>query len=57
VQVYTNNGIGTFGATPLSFTVSNQPQTPAIADYNRDGKPDIATAGPGQMSVLRNTSP
>lgn len=57
VQVFTNNGFGVFGATPASFTVSNQPQTPCIADYNRDGKLDIATAGPGQMSVLRNTSP
>lgn len=57
VQVYTNTGFGTFGGTPLSLGVSSQPQTPAIADYNRDGRPDIAVAGPGQMSVLRNTSP
>jgi hypothetical protein len=57
VQVYTNSGNGQFGATPQNLPVTNQPQTPAIADYNGDGRPDIAVAGPGSMSILRNTSP
>ncbi|MFP5307038.1 MAG: FG-GAP repeat domain-containing protein, partial [Gammaproteobacteria bacterium] len=56
VKVYPNSGYGTLG-TPLSLSTTNQPQTPAIANYNGDGKPDIAVAGPGAMSVLINTSP
>lgn len=56
VRVYGNTGTGHFG-TPLSLVVTHQPQTPAIADYNGDGRPDITVAGPGQMSVLINTSP
>ncbi len=56
-QVYTNAGNGSFGSTPLSLSVTGQPQTPAVADFDRDGKPDFAVAGPGAMSVLRNISP
>lgn len=57
VQVYANDGSGQFGGTPGNLPVTNQPQTPAIADYSGDGKQDIAVAGPGNMSVLINTSP
>lgn len=55
VQVFANNGNGTLRPA-LSFAVSNQPQTPVIADFNFDTKLDISTAGPGTMSVLRNTT-
>lgn len=57
-QVYTNQGQGNLSQVPQYFMTTFQPQTPAIADYNRDGKPDIAVGGTsGQMSVLINTSP
>jgi hypothetical protein len=36
------------------LAVTDLPQTPVVADFDRDGRPDIAVAGPGQLSVLRN---
>jgi hypothetical protein len=39
------------------FAVASLPQNPVVADYNRDGKLDIVTAGPGALSYLRNTTP
>lgn len=39
------------------FDTAPFPQDPAIADYNGDGKPDLAVAGPGTLSVLLNTTP
>ncbi|HSW11963.1 MAG TPA: VCBS repeat-containing protein [Solimonas sp.] len=57
VQVYTNDGSGGFGTLPMQVQTTFEPQTPAIADYNRDGKLDFAVAGPAQMSILINTSP
>lgn len=57
-QVYTNNGQGALTKLPQYFLTTFQPQTPAVADYNGDGKPDVAVGGTsGQMSVLINTSP
>jgi hypothetical protein len=34
--------------------VTDYPQTPVIADFDRDGRLDLAVAGPEQLSVLRN---
>ena len=45
-------------ATPLSFKVNSQPINVKIADFDADGKPDIAAAcaGAGGVSIIRNTS-
>lgn len=51
---------GTGSASPQyagSFSAAPYSQNPAIADYNGDGKPDIALAGPGTLSILLNTTP
>lgn len=48
-------GDGTARPQPVgSFPVGAFPQNPAIADYDGDGRPDIAVAGPGTLSVLLN---
>ena len=46
-------------AAPASFPVGTNPQSVASADFNGDGKPDLAVAnfGDGTVSVLLNTSP
>lgn len=59
LKVYLGNGNGTF-TQGGGFTASLSCQTPVIADFNLDGKPDIATVGiasGGVLSVLRNTTP
>lgn len=53
------NGDGTF-TQGGAFTASFSCQTPVVADFNLDGKPDVATVGiasGGVLSVLRNTTP
>ncbi|MEO6470235.1 MAG: VCBS repeat-containing protein [Aeromicrobium sp.] len=55
LRVHANNG--TVQPTLSGqFAVGSLPQNPAIADYNRDGRLDIATAGPGKLYVLLNTT-
>lgn len=56
VLVFTGNG--TVSPTAAgAFGVATAPQTPVIADFDGDGRPDIATPSPGTLSVLRNTTP
>jgi hypothetical protein len=38
------------------FAVAALPQNPVITDFTGDGKPDVVTAGPGALSLLRNTT-
>lgn len=52
VAVLLGNGDGTFGA-PVDYTVGSSPASIAIADFNRDGKPDIAVLNSGSnLAVL-----
>ncbi len=64
VLVFNNNGTygsvnnASFVSTPLSFPVAAAPISLKYADFDGDGKLDIATvaAGAAQVSILRNTS-
>jgi hypothetical protein len=53
--VLANKGGGRFGAR-LEYRTGRGPHVVAIGDLNRDGKPDLATAGydAGSVSVLLN---
>jgi hypothetical protein len=52
------DGNGTVRPTASgSFTAAPFSQNPATADFNGDGRPDIAVAGPGTLSVLLNATP
>jgi hypothetical protein len=53
VTVYTGDGAGHLTAAS-QLPVTPFPQSPAVADFNRDGKPDLAVPGPGNMSILLN---
>ncbi len=45
-------------AAKVDFATGLQPTSIAVGDFNKDGKPDIATANPGHntFSVLQNTA-
>lgn len=51
VLVYLGNGNATFGAR-TSYTAGDNPYTAAIADYNRDGFPDIAAVNSGTTHTI-----
>jgi hypothetical protein len=55
VTVYAGDGTGhlTQVAEPK---VTPFPQSPAVGDFDHDGRPDLAIPGPGNLSILRNTS-
>lgn len=55
VFLISDNAIAQFTAAPLSpFNVGTNPKAIVIADFNGDGKPDLATAnaGAGSITVL-----
>jgi hypothetical protein len=58
VSVLLGNGDGTFQA-PIRFRVGLNPLQLVVADFNHDGKPDIATinGGDSTISILLNTAP
>jgi hypothetical protein len=58
VSVFLGNGDGTF-RNPVSFGVGVSPWQLVAADFNGDGKPDIATinGGDSTISILLNTTP
>jgi hypothetical protein len=58
VSVMLGNGDGTFQA-PAQFRVGVSPIQLVVADFNHDGKPDIATinGGDSTISILLNTTP
>jgi uncharacterized protein (TIGR03437 family) len=57
VNVYLSNGDGTFESAP-ALNTGGQVYDVAIADFNGDGKPDIATANtsPDGISMFLNTT-
>jgi hypothetical protein len=58
VAVFSGNGDGTF-QPPVTFKVGQDPGQMVVGDFNRDGKPDIATVHyiSHHVSVLINTTP
>jgi len=45
------HGDGTF-ATPVGYAAGERPRAVAVADFNDDGRQDLAVAGAGEISVL-----
>jgi hypothetical protein len=56
--VLLRKGDGTF-QSPVLFNVGHGSWTLVVADFNRDGKPDIATINNADatVSILINTTP
>jgi hypothetical protein len=52
------NGDGTFQRA-LNYAVAGAPQFAVVADFNNDGKPDVAVANytSNSISLLINTTP
>jgi hypothetical protein len=60
VSVLLGDGGGGLSAAPGSpFPAGNEPNAVVVGDFNRDGRPDLATANGGYVyvSVLLNTPP
>jgi hypothetical protein len=58
VSVYLNDGTGSGAFLPrVTYATANNPWSATVADYNGDGKPDIATANSSgnNVTVLLNT--
>ena len=57
VSVLLGNGDGTF-QPPVQLRVGISPAQLVVADFNHDGKPDIATinGGSSTISILLNTT-
>ena len=52
VGVRLGNGNGTFAATPISKTVASFPSSLVVADFTRDGNPDIVVSSSGSAQIL-----
>jgi hypothetical protein len=55
VDVLLGNSDGTFQA-PWSFAAPLSIEGPAVADFDGDGRPDVALAGITEVGVLRNVT-
>jgi hypothetical protein len=51
IVLLVGRGNGAFSPTALLFPVDRSPSTPAAADFNGDGRPDLAVACAGSSSV------
>ena len=51
VTVMLGNGDGTFAA-PINSGTAAGPSAPAVADFNGDGKPDVAVSDAGSVYIL-----
>jgi hypothetical protein len=57
ISILLGNGDGTF-QPPIAFPVGISPASLITADFNHDGKPDLAAlTGPSGITVLLNTTP
>jgi hypothetical protein len=57
VTILLGKGDGTF-QPPVAFRVGDGPTGLITADFNHDGKPDLATlTGPSGITVLLNNTP
>jgi hypothetical protein len=57
ISILLGNGDGTF-QPPIAFPVGVNPASLITADFNHDGKPDLAAlTGPSGITVLLNTTP
>ncbi len=51
IEIAYNRGNATFGPRASAYAVSSAGLGPAVADFNGDGAPDVATGGDTQHSV------
>lgn len=56
IRVMTGNGDGSFALPSITFVTGVFPNDVLAGDWNGDGKPDLAVAGNGGISIFLNTN-